>query len=386
MRQEQIHKLQRNAGFMEEWLHKGVQDWKKNQSSKREREQRQLEFDYKQAQKYNKLANEKLDASSKEVHEGIEQFENTLRSNGVNPKVTKEVADRAMSESLKANGDVTMKRRVEQANRMTASIGNTEMATKTGAFTLTSTGLKSRSKKTVDDTMRKTRDKRRRQLIAEQEKYMVEADREIREDRVVSSMKHKSKQEAELDYEVWRTEQCKNVIFENRKLREAQYDKRRELDVQNANNKEEHMLKLMQEYLFVDLRKTWDVMTICRSMKSISTPRIELTSALPSLMQYLISQMKLTNTTVEFDSRNWHEWSQLFVQSLPVSKTLDNLTQSITEDQFLKKPDQDENNKEEGEQQDNEESKAKSTEEELQVILDCPANDKLDELELVDYL
>jgi len=71
---------------------------------------------------------------------------------------------------------------------------------------------------------------------------------------------------------------------------------------------------------------------------------------------------------------------------LPVSKTLDNLTQSITEDQFLKKPDQDENNKEEGEQQDNEESKAKSTEEELQVILDCPANDKLDELELVDYL
>lgn len=49
MRQEQIHKLQRNAGFMEEWLQKGVQDWKKNQSSKREREQRQLEFDYKQA-------------------------------------------------------------------------------------------------------------------------------------------------------------------------------------------------------------------------------------------------------------------------------------------------------------------------------------------------
>lgn len=70
---------------------------------------------------------------------------------------------------------------------------------------MTSTGLKSRSKKTVDDRMRKTRDKRRRQLIAEQEKYMVENDRVIREERVVESMKHKSKQEAELDYEVWRT-------------------------------------------------------------------------------------------------------------------------------------------------------------------------------------
>ena len=125
-----------------------------------------------------------------------------------------------MSESLKANGDSSMKKKTT-ANRMNASIGNNEMATKTGAFTLTSTGLKSRSKKTVDDRMRKTRDKRRRQLIAEQEKYMVEADREVREQRVVSSMKHKSKQEAELDYEVWRTQQCKNVIFENRKLREA---------------------------------------------------------------------------------------------------------------------------------------------------------------------
>lgn len=130
---------------------------------------------------------------------------------------------------------------------MAASINNSEMMTKTGAFTLTSTGLKSRSKKTVDDRMRKTRDKRRRQLIAEQEKYVLENDRMIREERVVGSMKHKSKQEAELDYEVWRTEECKNIIFENRKLREAKYERRRELDTQNAVNKEEHMLKSMQD-------------------------------------------------------------------------------------------------------------------------------------------
>jgi len=76
---------------------------------------------------------------------------------------------------------------------------------------------------------------------------MVENDRAIREDRVVESMKHKSKQEAELDYEVWRTEECKNIIVENRKLREAKYERRRELDTENACNKEEHMLKAMQD-------------------------------------------------------------------------------------------------------------------------------------------
>ena len=43
-------------------------------------------------------------------------------------------------------------------------------------------------------------------------------------------MKRQAKQENELSYEQWRTFQCKNVIIDNRKLREAQYDKRRELD------------------------------------------------------------------------------------------------------------------------------------------------------------
>jgi hypothetical protein len=28
IRRAQINKLQRNAGFMEEWLQKGVEDWK----------------------------------------------------------------------------------------------------------------------------------------------------------------------------------------------------------------------------------------------------------------------------------------------------------------------------------------------------------------------
>jgi hypothetical protein len=49
IRRAQINKLQRNAGFMEEWLAKGVEDWKQNMAYKKEREQSQLEFEYKQA-------------------------------------------------------------------------------------------------------------------------------------------------------------------------------------------------------------------------------------------------------------------------------------------------------------------------------------------------
>lgn len=56
---------------MEEWQQKGVEDWKKNQSIKKEREKRELEFEYKEAEKYNNFTMKKIDEATKEVNEGI---------------------------------------------------------------------------------------------------------------------------------------------------------------------------------------------------------------------------------------------------------------------------------------------------------------------------
>ena len=50
-----------------------------------------------------------------------------------------------------------------------------------------------------------------------------------------------------MQYESWRTNQCKNVIIENRKLREARYEKRRELDQQTAIWREEEMMRALNE-------------------------------------------------------------------------------------------------------------------------------------------
>jgi len=49
---------------MEEWLQKGVQDWQKNQTLKKERERRDLEFEYKETEKYHQLALTKIDEAS----------------------------------------------------------------------------------------------------------------------------------------------------------------------------------------------------------------------------------------------------------------------------------------------------------------------------------
>ena len=74
-------------------------------------------------------------------------------------------------------------------------------------------------------------------------------EKERRESEVLDRMKRQSKQEEELTYESWRTQQCRGVIIEDRKLREAKYDKRRDLDTQNAVFKEKQMLDSMQEQM-----------------------------------------------------------------------------------------------------------------------------------------
>lgn len=80
IRKANIDKLQRNAGFMEEWLKKGIDDWKKNMMIKREREKKQLEFEYSQTQKFQKFTMTQIQKATDEVENGIDQFEQTLKA------------------------------------------------------------------------------------------------------------------------------------------------------------------------------------------------------------------------------------------------------------------------------------------------------------------
>ena len=82
---------------MEEWLQKGVEDWKQNMAYKKEREQGQLEFEYKQAQKFNAITVDKIESATAEVIDGIAQFEQT---HGIKQKVPKEDVENALADSL----------------------------------------------------------------------------------------------------------------------------------------------------------------------------------------------------------------------------------------------------------------------------------------------
>lgn len=121
--------------------------------------------------------------------------------------------------------------------------------TKTGGVTLSSIGLRSQAKKPLDEQARKEKERRRMRMISDQHNIVTEIENTRRQSEVIERMKRQSRQEEELNYEGWRTGQCKNVIIENRKLREAKYDKRNELDIQNAVFKEKQMLDSMHEQM-----------------------------------------------------------------------------------------------------------------------------------------
>ncbi len=53
--------------------------------------------------------------------------------------------------------------------------------------------------------------------------------------------------EKEIEYEIWRAQQCKRIITENRSLRDKKYAQKNELMVINAKYKEEEMLKTIRE-------------------------------------------------------------------------------------------------------------------------------------------
>jgi len=49
----------------------------------------------------------KLEDASKEVHEGIDAFEQTLKSQGINPRVPKDVANQAVTQTLNGGNDLS---------------------------------------------------------------------------------------------------------------------------------------------------------------------------------------------------------------------------------------------------------------------------------------
>ena len=208
--------------------------------------------------------------------------------------------------------------------------------TKTGGVTLASVGLRSKAKKPLDDKGRKERERRRMRMITDQTKLLCDIEKERRESEVIERMKRQSKQEEELGYESWRTNQCRTVILENRKLREAKYDKRADLDVQNAVFKEKQMLDSMQEQMNREIQILTDRDSFLRD-KDREAKKLRQTTECKKMVDMIfdianeayVHQQKQDSS--EMDPRNLHEWLTAFVEGCPIIPAADTLSGKSTE-------------------------------------------------------
>lgn len=188
-----------------------------------------------------------------------------------------------------------------------------------------------------------------------------------RQDQVLQRLKWQAKQEEELVYEKWRTEQCKQVIVDNRKLREARYDKRKEIDTQTAQWREEERLREMREETTRDMNTFHErdvEMRICEK-QAHRERRNEFGAVLFDAIFEIANEAyihKQESDSNDIDQRNWHEWLQLFIDEMPIKGTLSKLAEFKQE-----------------------ETPNNDNEDETFVTQSDPQT-KLDSMEMVDYL
>ena len=315
-RRGQIDKIQRNSGFMEEWLRKGIEDWKSNQTSKRIREKKQLEFELTRTKKIETMTIRTINQAKSEVTDGIDAFEKNLKTQGIDPD---EPGSSASSPSKGRLGQTSASRGPRHmAISMTQSLtamGGTE-------------GTKMRERgSTMTEATRKERERRRGKLIKSLNNDILrDMENQTREEQYVERLKRQSKQEEELAYEIWRTQQCKNVVVENRKLREARYYKRKELDTNNAYAREEEMLRTLDEQRNIDEESQVEREDDLRINKKQSKRQIktELCDMMMNEIFEIANQayiLQQKQDSEDIDDRFWREWMQLFKEETSIKQT-----------------------------------------------------------------
>jgi molybdopterin-guanine dinucleotide biosynthesis protein len=201
-RKAMINKLQRNAGFMEDWEQKGIFEWEKNLRSKKQREQAELKFKITQATKMKTHADTIYEGARNDTVYGIEEFENKLQSLGIT--------------THKANPHMTQS--IVPAVKQTS--------TTVSALTL------------------QERDIRRRTMVAKLMRHEESNEKQTRQDTLIRKLDVLAPLESQVAGDIWNVTNYTELILAHRKLRETRYDRRRDFDKELAEVKEKRCLEL----------------------------------------------------------------------------------------------------------------------------------------------
>ena len=300
-RKAELNKLQRNAGFMDEWLEKGLKEWRGNMFKKKTREKEDEKFKLKQTEFHLSKMQTKKQETKQDTYSEIQSFEKRLTQS---PN-----AKRQKLKPMAVEGE-------DEAALLAESVPGSPSRQRIAPIP--------KETKYKQVQYNKEREQRRRKMLMDQSKMQRELEAKRREDELIEKMNRLSRQEQELEYEAWRTSQCKAVVTEDRKLREARYHKREDLDTEVAMIREEEALTALRAQLDRNgeiERERAELYTVARKQSKRNDNAMECQEFF-NLMFDLADEAFRQQQTVdaaELDPRNWREWTQLFVEKLPMA-------------------------------------------------------------------
>jgi len=309
-RQMRLQQTKREHDFLQDWQAKGAEDWAVNQAIANEREAKKMRAQSKvQQDRYDKQANG-LYQSTSEMRNGIDDFEERLRSS--NPKRgATELPPAPRSRII--DGPETGE---ELIDRLENELPDAKtMAIEAGQFL---GRVKNKCIETSD--LQSARARRRRQFIAEQRASQQEAEETRLLSIVQNDLLKGSCIEEQLGVDLWKINQYKSIIVENRNYREVQYAERRAQDHAEALERDSAACNTMvteheeevsiQQERYSEVLQAKEVAAHERAKQAC----VDVLGEMLNLALSMAHHREITNVFgEEFPHIKWEEMKRLFV-------------------------------------------------------------------------
>lgn len=238
IRDERRTTLKRATDFRNQWEKSNGDKWLKNMEVRKMNHETDVLYRSKLEALKKKSESEKEDQALKQVSSEIEEFERKFSKKS--EEEDQPVAAESPSQSPTPR---------QEAGRMTQTLKEKSL----GRSIPTAT-MRLKKNPELEEISRRERDKRRRKMIVDLNKHQNLIEIEKREQQIMFCLQQTSKQEKEIEYELWRAWQNKQVIIENRRLRDSKYAEKAELKQANTKFKDEELLRTYREEHAEDLR------------------------------------------------------------------------------------------------------------------------------------
>ena len=321
------NKNQRYHAFLQQFEEKGINNWKNNMLRAKQREIKDVQFQLNEAQKIQKNLYRGIAKNIAIYHHEINQFEANFGKNGKKLEMNKSKKKEETEKKGESNESAIAGANVNQQDlgNIPGGLGTNQGASNFGNVphfqsvdTRAANICEGIYQKIMLDNRTKTeRNRRRRKIIVEQSKAQLEIENKRREEQYIGKLAKQSNQEKQLTYETYRVNQCKNIIRENRNLREEMYKKREEGNKEFQKMNEENYLKFHIENFHRDQEKEENRkkdLEISQKQKQ----RSHNSDICKEMIDLIIDisdkayEYQQINDVEDIDHRVWREWTNLF--------------------------------------------------------------------------